>query len=143
MKQRMISFEEFIAPLSRNKVMLVVECIDIIGCDSPEIRDEIGEILNLQFGPDCEEWEDFLDKGYIVLDAEINSENVAWCKKVVDLLQNCEDYYPIIQVDLFVDGALMRSSWQANSASCQDGPPQRYKTVVIPFPVDRRTKQQD
>ena len=67
MEHRILAFEELIAPLSYKKVMLVVECLSIEGCESPDIMSELTEVMNLGFGSEYDEWEDFLDFGFVLL----------------------------------------------------------------------------
>ena len=47
MKHAVVSFEELIAPLSRGKVLVLVECLNIEGCEEPDIMQELSELLDL------------------------------------------------------------------------------------------------
>lgn len=140
MKQRSLSFEELVAPISRNKAVLILEGIDLIGCDLPKIRDEIGALLNLEFSPDYDEWEDFLDNGFILLEGDLSPETIEWCEKAVELFQANEEYNLLMQISFFVDGTLKNNTWKTDLDIDRNIPSKPFKTIVIPFPVERTNR---
>jgi hypothetical protein len=139
-----LAFEELIAPLSHKKVMLVVECLSIDGCESPDIMHELMEVMNLGFNAEYDEWEDFLDYGFVVIEGAPTSENVAEASLLIDYLRN-EKFQPLIQADLFVDGVLLSSSWTGSSTSEPIMEPivKPVKSVVIRFPLERLGRRRD
>lgn len=144
MKHRIVSFEELVAPLSQGKVMVAVECLSFEACDNPEIMADLTEILNLEFGPDYDEWEDFLDFGFVVAESDLSTENRAKATLIIDFLRN-EKFREAIQADLFIDGVLLDSSWNGdlkdwNSAT---DAPKPVKSVVIRFPVEKTNRRKD
>lgn len=138
MQHRILTFEELIAPLSYKKVMLVIECLSIEGCENPDIINELTEVMNLEFGPEYDEWEDFLDFGFVVIEDAPTTENIAEASLLVDYLRH-EKFQQVIQADLFVDGVLLCSSWTeglvVESAKHTIAKPK--KSVLIRFPVER------
>ena len=138
MEHRILAFEELIAPLSHKKVMLVVECLSIDGCENPEIMNELMELMNLGFGSGYDEWEDFLDFGFVVIEGAPTSENVAEASSLIEYLRH-EKFQPLIQADLFVDGALLSSSWTGMPESGPVFEPvaKPVKSVVIRFPLEK------
>ena len=144
MQHRILAFEELIAPLSHKKVMLVVECLSIDGCESPDIMNELMEVMNLGFSSEYDEWEDFLDYGFVVIEGAPTTENVAEASLLIDYLRN-EKFQPLIQADLFVDGVLLSSSWTGNPTSEPTMDPifKPVKSVVIRFPLERLGRRSD
>ena len=144
MKHRIISFEELVAPLSQAKVMVVVECLNFEACDNPEIMAELSEILNLEFGPDYDEWEDFLDFGFVIVESEPTEENKTEAALLIDYLRN-EKFREAIQADFFVDGILMDSSWNGDQEiwNVNADRPKPIKSVVIRFPVEKTNRRKD
>ena len=143
MEHRIVSFEELIAPLSRRKVMVVVECLNIEGCDQPDIMDELTEIMHLEFGATYDDWEDFLDYGFVVFEGENIPEFVAEANAMINRLRH-EKFQAVIQSDLFVDGLLLASSWTGESEisdSAALGKP--VKSVVIQFPVEKINRRKE
>ena len=141
MEHRILAFEELIAPLSYKKVMLVVECLSIQGCESPDIMSELSEVMNLGFGSEYDEWEDFLDFGFVVIEGAPTAENIAEASLLVDYLRH-ERFQPLIQADLFVDGVLLGSSWSGNQSAESVNQPvpkqvKPVKSVLIRFPLER------
>lgn len=141
MEHRILAFEELIAPLSYKKVMLVVECLSIEGCESPDIMSELTEVMNLGFGSEYDEWEDFLDFGFVVIEGAPTAENIAEASLLVDYLRH-ERFQPLIQADLFVDGVLLGSSWSGNQSAESVNQPvpkqvKPVKSVLIRFPLER------
>lgn len=138
MEHRILSFEEMIAPLSHKKVMMVVECLNIEGCEQPEIMNDLREALNLGFGSGYDDWEDFLDYGFIVIEGAPTSENISEASQLMDLMRQ-ERYQPLIQADLFVDGFLRASSWSGDSDQwpVAEEKSKPMKSVVIRFPVEK------
>ena len=141
MEPRILAFEELIASLSYKKVMLVVECLSIEGCESPDIMSELTEVMNLGFGSEYDEWEDFLDFGFVVIEGAPTAENIAEASLLVDYLRH-ERFQPLIQADLFVDGVLLGSSWSGNQSpeSVNQPVPKQVKpvkSVLIRFPLER------
>ncbi|NMC32872.1 MAG: hypothetical protein GYA36_10530 [Veillonellaceae bacterium] len=144
MKHRILSFEELIAPLSKGKLMLVVECLNIEGCDQPEIMAELSEVLSLGYGEDFDDWEDFLDFGFVVVEEENRPDYVAEAHLLIDYLKN-EKFQPLIQADLFIDGILTASSWNGepevwNIAESVEKPK---NSVIIRFPLERISRRQE
>ena len=141
MEHRILAFEELIAPLSYKKVMLVVECLSSEGCESPDIMSELTEVMNLGFGSEYDEWEDFLDFGFVVIEGAPTAENIAEASLLVDYLRH-ERFQPLIQADLFVDGVLLGSSWSGNQSAESVNQPvpkqvKPVKSVLIRFPLER------
>ena len=141
MEHRILAFEELIAPLSYKKVMFVVECLSIEGCESPDIMSELTEVMNLGFGSEYDEWEDFLDFGFVVIEGAPTAENIAEASLLVDYLRH-ERFQPLIQADLFVDGVLLGSSWSGNQSAESVNQPvpkqvKPVKSVLIRFPLER------
>ena len=141
MEHRILAFEELIAPLSYKKVMLAVECLSIEGCESPDIMSELTEVMNLGFGSEYDEWEDFLDFGFVVIEGAPTAENIAEASLLVDYLRH-ERFQPLIQADLFVDGVLLGSSWSGNQSAESVNQPvpkqvKPVKSVLIRFPLER------
>lgn len=138
MEHRILAFEELIAPLSHKKVMLVVECLSIDGCENPDIMNELMEVMNLGFGSEYDEWEDFLDFGFVVIEGAPTSENIAEASSLIEYLRH-EKFQPLIQADLFVDGVLLSSSWTGMPESGPVFEPisKPVKSVVIRFPLER------
>lgn len=143
MKHRITTFEELIAPLSRGKVMVVVECLNIEGCEQPEIMNELSELMNLGFGAGYDDWEDFLDYGFVVLEGESKPELVTEGTLLIDYLRN-DVFQGLIQADLFVDGVLQASSWTGGPEvwNMADSP-KPDKSVVIRFPVEKINRRKD
>ena len=147
MQHRILAFEELIAPLSYKKVMLVVECLSIDGCENPEIMNELTEVMNLGFGADYDEWDDFLDFGFVVIEGAPTAENIAEASLLVDYLRH-EKFQPLIQADLFVDGVQLSSSWNGNPAAEMVGqasaqPVKPVKSVLIRFPLERVARRNE
>ena len=138
MEHRILAFEELIAPLSHKKVMLVVECLSIDGCENPDIMMELMELMNLEFGSGYDEWEDFLDFGFVVIEGAPTSENVAEASSLIEYLRH-EKFQPLIQADLFVDGVLLASSWTGmpESGPVFEPAAKPVKSVVIRFPLEK------
>jgi len=90
--------------------MVVVECLNIEGCEQPEIMAELAELLNLGFGTGDDDWEDFLDYGFVLIEGDNKQEFVLEATSLIDYLRK-EKFQAMIQADLFVDGFLMASSW--------------------------------
>ena len=146
-QHRILAFEELIAPLSYKKVMLVIECLSIDGCENPEIMSELTEVMNLGFGADYDEWDDFLDYGFVVIEGAPTSENIAEASLLVDYLRH-EKFQPLIQADLFVDGVQLSSSWNGNPAAETVGqvstqPVKPIKSVLIRFPLERVARRNE
>jgi len=144
LKHRIISFEELIAPLSKGKAMVVVECLNIEGCENPDIMNEVSEILNLGFGTGYDDWEDFLDYGFVVVEGECKPENITEATLLIDYLRN-EKFQALIQADLFVDGILHASSWTGDPEVWNIAEPLQKpaKSVVIRFPVEKVNRRKD
>jgi hypothetical protein len=144
LKHRIVSFEELIAPLSQGKVMLVVECLSIEGCEQPGIMDDLSRILNLGVGAEYDDWEDFLDFGFVVKEGENKLEDLTEATLLIEYLSN-EKFQSVIQADLFVDGILHASSWTGNTEAwgMTDNIPKSAKSVVIRFPVEKIKRRKD
>lgn len=144
MKQRIVTFEELIAPLSNGKVMVVVECLSIDGCEQPDIMGEVSAILNLRFSNDYDDWEDFLDCGFVVMEGDCKPEFITEASLLIDYLRN-EKFQAVIQADLFVDGVHQDSSWSGEPEAWnkQDAVSKPAKSVVIRFPVEKTKRHKD
>lgn len=144
MKHRIMSFEELIAPLSQGKVMVVVECLNIEGCEQPQVMEELSELMNLGFGNGYDDWEDFLDYGFVVIEGDNNQEFLTEATVLIDYLRN-EKFQTVIQADLFVDGILLDSSWTGDPevGSAMNNAPKQTKSVVIRFPVEKIKRRKD
>ena len=144
LKHQILTFEELIAPLSRGKVMVVVECLNIEGCEQPEIRGELAELLNLSFGTGYDDWEEFLDYGFVLIEGENKQEFVTEATLLIDYLRN-DKFQAMIQADLFVDGFLTASSWTGEPEVWNIGStaPKPAKSVVLRFPVERINRNKD
>ena len=139
-----MSFEELIAPLSQGKVMVVVECLNIEGCEQPQVMEELSELMNLGFGNGYDDWEDFLDYGFVVIEGDNNQEFLTEATVLIDYLRN-EKFQTVIQADLFVDGILLDSSWTGDPEvwSAMNNVPKQTKSVVIRFPVEKIKRHKD
>jgi len=124
--------------------MLVIECLSIDGCESPDIMNELMEVMNLGFSSEYDEWEDFLDYGFVVIEGAPTSENVAEASLLIDYLRN-EKFQPLIQADLFVDGVLLSSSWTGSPTNepAMEAIVKPVKSVVIRFPLERLGRRSD
>lgn len=146
MKHQIVCFEELIAPLSRGKVMVVVECLNIEGCEQPDIMNELAQVMNLGYGTDYDDWEDFLDYGFVVFESDNKSEFVTEATLLIDYLRN-EKFQAVIQADLFVDGVHLASSWTGDPdvLDIADTVPKsaKSKSVVIRFPVEKINRRND
>lgn len=118
--------------------MLVVECLSIDGCENPDIMNELMEVMNLGFGSEYDEWEDFLDFGFVVIEGAPTSENIAEASSLIEYLRH-EKFQPLIQADLFVDGVLLSSSWTGmpEGGAVFEPVSKPVKSVVIRFPLER------
>ena len=144
MQHAIVSFEELIAPLSRGKVLVLVECLSIEGCEQPQIMKELSELLGLGFGCGFDDWDDFLDYGFLVIEGELKPENEKEASLLIDYLRK-EKFRELIQADLFIDGELQDSSW--------NGEPELWdivaekakmdKSVVIRFPIEKINRRKD
>jgi len=144
LKHHIITFEELVAPLSHGKIMVVVECLSIEECDQPETMTELSEILNFNCDAECDDWEDFLDYGFVVIESENAPEHLAEASLLIDFLRN-EKYQNMIQADLFVDGILQASSWTGVTDVWKISPEIKKpaKSVVLRFPVERTNRHKD
>ena len=144
MKHHIITFEELVAPLSLGKIMVVVECLSIEECDQPEIMTELSEILSFKCDAEGDDWEDFLDYGFVVIEGENTPEFLAEASLLIDFLRN-EKYQNMIQADLFVDGILQASSWTGVAEEWIITPEIKKpaKSVVLRFPVERTNRHKD
>jgi len=144
LKHRIVTFEELIAPLSKDKAMVVVECLSIEGCEQPDIMQELSEIMNLGFGDGYDDWEDFLDYGFVLIEGESKPEFVTEVTLLIDYLRK-EKFQAVIQADLFVDGILQASSWTGDPEmwSITDNSSKPTKSVVIRFPVEKTNRRND
>ena len=144
MKHAIVSFEELIAPLSQGKVLVLVECLSIEGCEQPDVMNELSELLNLGFGSGFDDWEDFLDYGFLVTEGEFQAENMAEAALLVDYLRN-DKFRDVVQADLFVDGAWQDSSWSGEPAvwDVSTEKPKVGKSVVIRFPLEKINRHKD
>ena len=102
---------------------------------------ELTEVMNLGFGSEYDEWEDFLDFGFVVIEGAPTAENIAEASLLVDYLRH-ERFQPLIQADLFVDGVLLGSSWSGNQSAESVNQPvpkqvKPVKSVLIRFPLER------
>ena len=133
-----------IAPLSKGKLMVVVECLNIEGCDQPEIMAELSEVLNLGYGDDYDDWEDFLDFGFVVLEEENQPDSVAEANLLIDYLRN-DKFQSLIQADLFIDGMLTASSWTGDPElwNTEEAADKQKKSVVIRFPLERINRRKE
>ena len=124
--------------------MVVVECLNIEGCERPEIMAELAELLNLGFGTGCDDWEDFLDYGFVLIEGENKQEYVTEATLLIDYLRN-EKFQAMIQADLFVNGFLMASSWTGGPElwNIADTAPKPAKSVVLRFPVEKINRYKD
>jgi hypothetical protein len=144
LENRILSFEELIAPLSHKKVMVVVECLSIDGCEQPEIMSELMDVLKLGFGSGYDDWEDFLDYGFVVIEGAPTAENISEACLLIDLLRQ-QKYQSLIQADFFVDGFLRASSWAENADEglVAEVKQKQIKSVVIRFPVEKTKQRSD
>lgn len=144
MKHAIVSFEELVAPLSHGKVMVLVECLSIEGCEQAEIMNELAEILDLGFSSGFDEWEDFLDYGFLVIEGELQAENETEASLLIDFLRN-DKFRDVVQADLFVDGVLQDSSWNGEPAvwDISAEKPKFDKSVVIRFPVEKINRHKE
>ena len=144
MKHAVVSFEELIAPLSRGKVLVLVECLNIEGCEEPDIMQELSELLDLGFASGFDDWEDFLDYGFLVIEGELQDENKAEANLLIDYLRN-DKFRDVVQADLFVDGVLQDSSWNGEPTlwNISTEKPKSGKSVVIRFPVEKINRRKD
>ena len=144
MKHRIVSFEELIAPLSLGKVMLVVECLNIEGCEEPSVMEDLTKVMNLGFGAGYDDWEDFLDYGFVVIEGENKQEFVTEAMLLIDYLRN-KKYQAVLQADLFVDGVLLASSWTGDPEvwNIVNEVPKATKSVVIRFPLEKIKRRID
>lgn len=146
LNRTIISFEDLVAPLSKGKVLLLIECLSIDGCEQPDIMNDLSELLNLQFGPGFDEWDDFLGFGFFVLEGEIKPEHESEATLIIDYLRH-EKFRDVIQADLFVDGVLQDSSWNGEPELWDIAPdkpePKAEKSVVIRFPIEKVNRHKD
>ena len=144
MKHAIVSFEELVAPLSQGKVLVLVECLSIEGCERPDIMNELADILNLGFNSGFDDWEDFLDYGFLVIEGELHAENETEAALLIDYLRN-EKFRDVVQADLFVDGVLQDSSWNGEPEvwDIHAEKPKVDKSVVIRFPVEKVNRRKD
>jgi len=144
LKHAVVSFEELIAPLSQGKVLVLVECLSIEGCEQPDVMNELSELLNLGFGSGFDDWEDFLDYGFLVTEGEFQEDNLAEAALLVDYLRN-DKFRDVVQADLFVDGTWQDSSWSGEPAvwDVSAEKPKVGKAVVIRFPVEKINRHKD
>ena len=144
LKHRIVAFEELVAPLSQGKVMLVVECLSFESCDKPELRAELSKLLNLESGTDYDEWEEFLDYGFVVVESELTAENRKAAILLLDYLKD-EKFINGIQADLFVEGEFLDSSWNGKPEICKASEIKQkpLKSVVIRFPVEKTNRCKD
>ena len=144
MKHAIVSFEELVAPLSQGKVLVLVECLSIEGCEQTDIMNELVEVLDLGFQSGFDEWEDFLDYGFLVIEGELHPENETEAALLIDYLRN-DKFRDVVQADLFVDGILQDSSWNGEPAvwDIHAEKPKADKSVVIRFPVEKINRHKD
>ena len=144
MNRAIVSFEDLIAPLSKGKVMLLIECLSIEDCEQPDIMADLAELLDLGFGPGFDDWEDFLSFGFLVVEDEIKPENETEATLVIDYLRN-EKFRDIIQADLFIDGVLQDSSWNGEPElwDIVEKKPKGDKSVIIRFPIEKINRHKD
>lgn len=141
------TFTELIAPMSINKVLVVVECLDPDGCDQPEIRSEIKDILDLGCVGGLDEWKDFLDAGFAVVEGPLSDENITEASLLIDFLRH-QQFHLLLVGDLFINGEFEESSWEGDPSQ-QWIPKEKSATrkenenVVLHFPVDRIKRRKD
>lgn len=144
LKHAIVSFEELIAPLSQGKLLVLVECLSIEGCEQPDVMKELAEILDMGFGSGFDDWEDFLDYGFLVIEGELTTDNETEAALLIDYLRN-EKFREVVQADLFVDGLLQDSSWNGEPSiwDISSKKPKVDKSVVIRFPVEKIKRHKD
>jgi hypothetical protein len=144
LNRAIVSFEDLIAPLSKGKVLLLIECLNVEECEQPELMTDLSELLDLGFGPGFDDWDDFLGFGFLVMEGEIKPENETEAALVLDYLRN-EKFRDVIQADLFVDGALQDSSWNGEPElwDMATQKPKDGKSVVIRFPIEKINRHKD
>lgn len=144
LNRAIVSFEDLIAPLSKGKTLLLIECLSIEGCEQPDIMSDLSELLDLGFGPDFDDWDDFLNLGFFVMEGEIKPENENEAALMIDYLRN-EKFRDIVQADLFIDGVLMQSSWDGAPVlwDISEPKPKRDKSVVIRFPIEKINRRKE
>lgn len=145
LRKSILSFEDLIAPMSKGKVLLLIECLSIEECEEPDIMTDLSELLDLGFGPGFDDWDDFLNFGFLLMEGVIQSEDEAEATLIIDYLRN-EKFRDIIQADLFVDGVLKDSSWSGEPELWDIGaekPRENSKSVVIRFPIEKINRRKD
>jgi hypothetical protein len=131
-----------VAPLSAGKALIIVECLNLEGCERPDIMEPLSEVLDLRYGPGYDEWDDFLDYGFLLIEGEMNDANLAESNLLIDYLRN-EKFRELIQADLFIDGVHVASSWEGNPDLWAEAPRKNEKAVVLRFPVEKIKRRQD
>ena len=132
-----------IAPLSIGRVLVVVECLNIDACMRPDIAKGVSELLDLKHGSRFDEWEDFLDFGFVLVEDEVTDANVAEGHLMIDYLRN-DKYREFIQADLFVDGTHVASSWEDGpDLWTEDAADKPNKSVVLRFPIEKIRRHHD
>ena len=144
MKHRIVAFEDLIAPLSNGKILLLVECLNIEGCEQPGIMGELSELLNLGYGEDYDDWEDFLNFGFVLLEWENKPEQETEANLMIDYLRN-DKFQELVQADLFIDGTYMDTSWSGDPEVWDIGQLEKKsdKSVVIRFPVEKINRRKE
>jgi hypothetical protein len=144
LKHRIIDFVELIAPLSVGKIMVVMECLNVEECDHLEIMSELSEIMDLKVDDEYDEWEDFLEYGFVVKEGEPKPEVIAEALILIEYFRK-ERFQSLIQADLFVDGICQASSWNGEDCECKmpDKMLKQTKSVLIRFPVEKTRQNTD
>jgi hypothetical protein len=144
LRHRIASFEELIAPLSKGKVLVLVECLNAEACEQPVIMRDLSQVLSLDVGSEYDEWDDFMDYGFVLIEDENTTETEAEASLLIDYLRN-DKFREAVQGDLFIDGEFIDSSWdgepQVWKASLETPPP--VPSVVIQFPFERVNRRKD
>jgi len=114
------SFDELATPLSRNKILLLIEIADPNRAEQIDLYSLILGGLGID-GTPGNVAEDFLDLGYLVAETEISERNRNICLGVVDSFRQSR-IQDIAKAYLFIDEQLVEHS--------RDGLPSMFDLVA-------------
>lgn len=111
-----LTFEGLLAPLSKGKILLLLEVLDPLAGDHFDCSMQIAQHLNISLDkiPNC--YEDFMKSGYLLVENVVNDDNKKWGIASLDFFRQ-NKIKRAVKAYLYINSAFIGHSCDGHSAT--------------------------
>lgn len=82
-----VSFDDLVSPLSRKKILILLEVLDPLRCENLDCALAISAYLNIQIDKLPNDYEAFVSSGFMTIEHNISETSRTWSEAALDFFR--------------------------------------------------------